>query len=101
MASGIVRCAISAVLEDRNLDLESSRIKCLRTVGAELLKNLIAQLYNMLTILLDVIICMYILITQRNILCHVILSNHYIILCHVILSYALLLDCSTHILLSC
>ena len=60
MASGIVRCAISAVLEDRNLDLESSRIKCLRTVGAELLKNLIAQRYNMLTILLDVIVVMHV-----------------------------------------
>ena len=39
MASGIVRCAINAVLEDRNLDLESSRIKFLKIVGAELLKK--------------------------------------------------------------
>ena len=40
MASGVVRCAICSVIEDRNLELESSRIKYLKSLGADLLQKI-------------------------------------------------------------
>ena len=40
MASGVVRCAICLVIEDRNLELQSSRIKYLKSLGADLLQKI-------------------------------------------------------------
>ena len=41
MASGAVRCAISGVIEDKNMDFESPRIKYSKNLGNELLHEVI------------------------------------------------------------